>query len=271
MIRSAGSSRSASRRTAPGDRARRPHRRTPRPPAPRAGGRCARHGARLRDRVRSHRDVPCPRGRDLRTRDRRGGVRDLVGGRDGAARHLRRPRDRDPRAYRGPARVRGGLRLHGRRRERLPARAELSAAARESGGSGVPVRPRAREHDRCQPAPDRHRLVDGGVHRVVSAAQGGADRARPPLERDLAHPGPLDRARLPVGGNALLADPAAEELDHADRHGGPRVPVRRVHVARLTGPGGGTAPRRPGAIHRNVLGHDTSRLGDRAVPRCPEW
>ena len=88
------------------------------------------------------------------------------------------------------------------------------------------MRPRAREHDRRQPAPDRHRLVDGGVHRVVPAAQDQDGCARPPWEGiRLTRDHSIELGFLWVATLYSLTLPL-KSLDHADRHRRPRRPVR---------------------------------------------
>ena len=169
MIRSTGR-RSASRRTL-GDRARRSHRHTSRPPARSAGGRRARHGPGLPAALRGTRRLSRAGSAVVRPRDRRRRVRDLVGGRDGAARHLRRPRDRDPRADRGASR---STRSTSCSRPRAGTSYQLDPTCPSPLGTraGVAVRPGARQHDGREPAADRHRMVDGGLHRVVPAPAG---------------------------------------------------------------------------------------------------
>jgi hypothetical protein len=262
VIRSPGSSRAASRRPAPGDRARRSDRHTPRPPARSAGGRRARHGPGLPPALRGTRHLSRARGGAVRSRDRGRRLRDLVGRGDRAARHLRRSRDRDPRADRGAPRIRGRLRVHVAGRELVPAGSELSRLGRWR--TRITLRPRPRQHDRGQPATDRVGLVDGGLHRVVPAAKGGRDATRA-LGGDRAHARSLDRARIPVGGDALLAHVAPQRFDHVDRHAGSRRAVRRLHLARLESAGRAAPSRRSREVPGLVPGRRTPGVCDRAV------
>ena len=88
----------------------------------------------------------------LRARHPRFGVPPGLGGGDAPARRLPGPRAHRARAHRGAARVRRRLhlRVQGRRGPR-----QVRAA-------------RAGQHDRRQPAPHRHRVVDGGAARRVA-------------------------------------------------------------------------------------------------------
>ena len=78
---------------------------------------------------------------------------------------------------------------------------------------------RPRQHDRREPAADRHRLDDGRVHRLLAPALEGRDRLAKHREVGgrRARSRALDRDRLPGRRHDLLADAAAEALDHPVR------------------------------------------------------
>ena len=120
---------------------------------------------------RAPRAGPAAAGPDLRGGGDRGGVRARLGGRGGPARRVGQPGHRRPGPDRGPARVRDRLRvrLEGRQRRRR-ARFGLRGARRDH----QQLRAGPGQHDRGQPAADRHRLVDDRVHRLLAVAASGA-------------------------------------------------------------------------------------------------
>ena len=141
------------------------------------GARAAHRTARALGPVDRPASVARGRSVAVRSRDRRRRVHPVVGRRGCAARHRGRVGARRARADRGAPRVRGRLRV--RVEGRAGGRAVRRGVSERRARPRVAVLPRAREHDRCEPPADRHRVELGGVHRLVPVAQArGPDRAR---------------------------------------------------------------------------------------------
>ena len=123
------------------------------------------------------------------------------------------------------------------------------------------LRPGPGQHDRGEPAADRHRLVDDRVHRLLAVA---AARRAPPRGR---HHGALQGggAGLPLAGLRLLPDPAPEADHDPDRHGHPGQHLHRLHPADLQGPPDRARPDRPGGLDR---GDEQDGPGGSACCRC---
>ena len=174
----------------------------------------------------------------LRPRRRRVRLRPRVGGRGAPARRLPGPRPRRPGPDRGPARVRGRLRVHVEGRQGPP---RVRTA-------------RPRQHDRRQPAADRHRVVARRPARRVADAPDRQGRRlhRAHRRRREARSFALGGDRVPRRRHALLADPAAQADDRTVRRRRADRPLRRVHGACRTGTGRGAAPRGTGPAHRHA-------------------
>ena len=195
----------------------------------------------------------------VRARDRRRGLHPVVGGRGRAARHLGRVwRSPSSRSSRSCPSTPSTWCSRGRAGTRSSSSEQACKAANDTRGERVLARPR--QHDGREPPADRHRLVDGRVHRGVPLAQEPTGPAR-----GAARPSALGRGRVPRARDRVLAHPAPEVADHVVRFGDPRVDLRRVHLADLEGSGRGATPGRSRPVDRDVPGPEATGERDRDV------
>ncbi len=117
------------------------------------------------------------------------------------------------------------------------------------------------EHDRRQPAPHRHRVVDGRAPRRVADDEHRA-QARVPgraRHRHRARTTARDRDHVPRDRDAVLVHVAVEAHAHDRRLRHPHQHLRVLRLPALARAVGGATPRRPGAVDR--------RAPDRKAPR----